>query len=247
MINRVDIIGVPISAANMDRAIKEIGENIAEAKKSYICVANVHTTVMAKENPEYFAVQKNSFLTLPDGKPLSVVGKKKGASNMAQVRGVDLMQSIFADNTNNRYKHYFYGNTDDNLNLLIDRLKKDYPALEIVGHKPSVFRELTENELTELEQEVKETKADFLWVGLGAPRQEFFCDRIKGKTGAIPVGVGGAFNVLANIVPDAPRWMKSCGLEWLYRLLKEPKRLFKRYFTTNFKFLFYLITEKVFR
>lgn len=243
MINRVNVIGVPISATNMQQAIDELSQNMLQAKQSYICVANVHTTVMARENPEYFAVQANSFMTLPDGKPLSAAGRKNGAE-MQQVRGVDFMQNIFTLSEQNNFKHYFYGNTKENIDKLIDILKSEYPALNIVGYQPSVFRELTEAELNGLAQEVKATGADFLWVALGAPRQELFCSRIKGKTGAVPIGVGGAFNVLAHIVPDAPGWMKKCGLEWFYRFIKEPRRLFKRYFVTNSKFLFYLLVKK---
>ncbi|MEG1801546.1 MAG: WecB/TagA/CpsF family glycosyltransferase [Oscillospiraceae bacterium] len=183
-------------------------------------------------------------MTLPDGKPLSVVGKKRGAVEMGQVRGLDLMKNIFSNCQLNGYKHYFYGSTKENLDTLIEKLKQDYPTLNIVGYKPSVFRELTEDELESLAAEIKKTGADFLWVALGAPRQEFFCSRIQGKTGAVPVGVGGAFNVLSGIVPDAPKLMKKLSLEWLYRFIKEPRRLFKRYFTTNFKFIFYLLMEK---
>lgn len=241
MIKRVNVIGVPISAATMQQFLTEINDHLDIAKTSYICVANVHTTVMARENAEYLQIQKNSFLTLPDGKPLSIVGKKNGEKAMEQVRGVDFMHTIFADKKDRRYKHYFYGNTKENLEILIKVLKKEYPSLDIVGYRPSVFRELSDEELNTLAEEIKATKADFLWVALGAPRQEIFCDRIKGQTGAVPVGVGGAFNVLAHIVPDAPKWMKSVSLEWLYRLLKEPKRLFRRYFTTNVKFIYYII------
>ncbi|MEG0020770.1 MAG: WecB/TagA/CpsF family glycosyltransferase [Oscillospiraceae bacterium] len=244
MTERINIIGVPISAVNMESAMGEISGNLDVAKEKYICASNVHTTVMARENPNYLEVQRDSFLTLPDGKPLSVVGKKRGAVEMGQVRGLDLMKNIFSNCQLNGYKHYFYGNTKENLDTLIEKLKQDYPTLNIVGYKPSVFRELTEDELESLAAEIKKTGADFLWVALGAPRQEFFCSRIQGKTGAVPVGVGGAFNVLAGIVPDAPKLMKKLSLEWLYRFIKEPRRLFKRYFTTNFKFIFYLLMEK---
>ncbi|MEG1896190.1 MAG: WecB/TagA/CpsF family glycosyltransferase, partial [Oscillospiraceae bacterium] len=208
MTERINIIGVPISVVNMESAMGEISGNLDRAKEKYICVSNVHTTVMARENPNYFAVQRDSFLTLPDGKPLSVVGKKRGAVEMGQVRGVDLMKNIFSHCQINGYKHYFYGSTKENLDTLIEKLKQDYPTLNIVGYKPSVFRELTDEEIQSLAAEIKKTGADFLWVALGAPRQELFCSRIQGKTGAVPVGVGGAFNVLAGIVPDAPAIMK---------------------------------------
>lgn len=240
MMKRVEIIGVPISVVNMESTIDTIINNMEKAKTSYICVSNVHTTVMARENDEYRKVIANSFLTLPDGKPLSVIAKKKGFMEIEQVRGVDLMKQIFSKEG---YNHYFYGNTQENLNILINTLAKEYQNLNIVGYEPSIFKELTNSELFQLSERVKESKADFLWVGLGAPLQEIFCERIKGTTDAIPIGVGGAFNVLAHIVPDAPQIMKKLGLEWVYRLTREPKRLFKRYFLTNIKFICYLIGD----
>ncbi len=241
---RVKVIGVPISAVNMEEALALLAGQLEEAKQSYICVSNVHTTVMAHDDPDYYKVQAESFLTLPDGRPLSAVGRKKGFAQMDQVRGVELMQRLFEQRQQNGYRHYFYGSTPENLGKLVDTLRAEYPGLAIAGWQPSVFRELTDQEVEQLAGQVRESKADFLWVGLGAPRQEIFCRRIRGMTGAVPVGVGGAFNVLAHIVPDAPEWMRRHSLEWLYRFLKEPRRLFKRYFVTNTRFLWMNWREK---
>ena len=240
MDQRVEIIGVPISAVNMKQALTLLTKNMQQAKQSYICVSNVHTTVMAYENPAYHKVQAESFLTLPDGKPLSVIGRKLGFAQMQQVRGVELMERLFSDPQYRNFRHYFYGNTQENLQTLIRVLQTEYPQMAIAGWEPSVFRELTDEECAELAQRVRESQTDFLWVGLGAPRQEILCARLKGMTDAVPIGVGGAFNVLAHIVPDAPTWMRKLSLEWFYRFIKEPRRLFKRYFVTNAKFLWYL-------
>ena len=241
---RVKIIGVPISALNMDQTLALLTDNLEDAKRSYICVSNVHTTVMAHEDPDYWRVQAGSFLTLPDGKPLSVVGRHKGYPQMEQVRGVELMERLFTDSRFFGKHHYFYGNRKENLETLIAVLKQEHPQLSIVGYEPSVFRELSDVEYEQLAQRVRDSGADFLWVGLGAPRQEIFCARLQGMTGAVPIGVGGAFNVLAHIVPDAPAWMRKLSLEWFYRFIKEPRRLFKRYFVTNGKFLWYLLTRR---
>ena len=244
-VQRVKIIGVPISAVNMEQALDLLENNLEQAKKSYVCVSNVHTTVMAHDDPRYWKVQAESFLTLPDGKPLSVIGRKRGFPQMEQVRGVELMQRLFSDIKYRRFRHYFYGNTSENLQALINALKTDYPGMNIVGYEPSVFRELKDSEYADLAERVRAAGADFLWIGLGAPRQEYFCARIQGITGAVPIGVGGAFNVLAHIVPDAPAWMRRLSLEWFYRFLKEPGRLFKRYFVTNTKFLWNLVVDKL--
>lgn len=241
---RVKIIGVPISAVNMDSSIEEIFSNWDEAKGDYICVSNVHTTVMAHDDPQYMAVQSNSFLSLPDGKPLSVVGRKQHPQ-MDRVTGPDFMRRIFEESRQRKLRHYFYGNTAENLEKLIETIKAEYPHLEIAGYEPSVFRDLSAEEETELAERINASQADFVWVGLGAPKQELFCARMKGRTDSVMVGVGGAFNVLAHIVPEAPQWMQNLSLEWLFRLIQEPRRLFKRYLVTNSKFLFYLISYKI--
>ena len=120
-----------------------------------------------------------------------------------------------------------------------------YPQLSIVGCEPSLFRPLTIQEETELCDRINESKADFVWVALGAPRQEKFCAKLSKNTNAVWIAVGGAFNVISGVIPRAPQWMQDHSLEWLYRWSKEPKRLFKRYAETNSKFIFYLIKEKV--
>ena len=112
------------------------------------------------------------------------------------------------------------------------------------GYEPSVFREMSEEEEIDLAKRINKTEPDFVWVALGAPRQELFCRRMEGHINSLMVGVGGAFNVLAGIVPEAPKWMQELSLEWFYRFIQEPKRLFKRYTETNTKFIWYLITKK---
>ena len=163
---------------------------------------------------------------------------------MDRVTGPDFMRRIFEESRQRKLRHYFYGNTAENLEKLIETIKAEYPHLEIAGYEPSVFRDLSAEEETELAERINASQADFVWVGLGAPRQELFCARMKGRTDSVMVGVGGAFNVLAHIVPEAPLWMQNLSLEWLYRLIQEPKRLFKRYLTTNSRFIFLLFTER---
>ena len=239
---RVNIIGVPISAVNMDSTIQYVKAHFGEARGHYICVSNAHTTVMAHEDPAYRQVQTESFLSLPDGKPLSAIGKKT-CPEMDRVTGPDFMRRIFEESKQEGYRHFFYGNTKENLEELLEVLREEYPWLEIAGSEPSVFRDMTEEEEARLAQRINETKPDFIWVALGAPRQENFCYRLRGKTTGLMVAVGGAFNVLAHIVPEAPQWVQNISMEWFYRLMQEPKRLFKRYLVTNSKFIFYAITK----
>ena len=198
---------------------------------------------MAHEDPDYCKVQAESYMSIPDGKPLSVVGKKK-FPEMDRVTGPDLMRTIFHISAAHHYKHYFYGNTEQYLIRLIEQIKIDYPSLNIVGYEASIFREMNQQEENELVERINRTSPDFIWIAIGAPRQEKLCYRLKGKTKGLMIGVGGAFNILAGIVPEAPIWMQNLSLEWLFRLIQEPKRLFKRYAITNTKFLWYLLFRK---
>ena len=240
---RVDIIGVPISAVNMGSALQRIAGFVRNKTYGYICISNVHTTVMAHDNAQYHAVQSQSLMSLPDGKPLSVVGRKR-CPDMDRVKGPDLMRRILERSAQEGYSHFFYGNTAENLERFISHVKEQYPGLKIAGYEPSVFRDLSQAEEDALCKTINDSAPDFCWVALGAPRQEIFCAKLTGRVQSLMIGVGGAFNVLAGLIPDAPLWMQKISLEWLYRMLQEPKRLFKRYATTNTKFLYYLLKER---
>lgn len=241
---RVSVIGVPISAVTMESALAFVAENLDAIRGRYICASNVHTTVMAREDTHYFTVQSESILSLPDGKPLSVVGRKKAPCPMEKVTGTHFMQNIFTDPRFSGKKHFFYGTAPEDLETMVLQVRKDYPELVICGFEPSIFRELSDMEVEELAQRINEAQADFIWVAIGAPRQEKLMYRLKGKVNGLMTGVGGAFNILAGRVSDAPMWMQNMGLEWVYRLCKEPKRLFKRYLVTNTKFICYLLQRK---
>ena len=240
---RVDILGVRISAVNMDSAVSYLLTNLNASRHQYICVSNVHTTVYAKERPEYREIQNRSFLSLPDGKPLSIIGKRMGYDHMDRVTGPDFMEALFRRSQNGEYRHYFYGNTAENLDILLSYLKERYPGMTIAGSRPSLFRDATAEELQDIAEEINATRPDFVWVGLGAPKQEIFCDRLSPQVNAVMIGVGGAFNTVCGIIPRAPRWMQDLSLEWLFRWSREPVRLIKRYFVTNAKFLFYLLKK----
>ena len=241
-LNRVDVIGVPITSTNMKETLSFLEDNLHGIKGEYICVSNAHTCVMAHEDPIYWACQAESIMSVPDGKPLSIVGSKKVPS-MGRVTGPDLMREVFCASRKNGWTHYFYGDRKETLESLRSELEAAYPGIEIAGMEPSVFRPLLPEEKGDLARRISGSGADFCWVALGAPRQEVLMHELKGTTDSLMVGVGGAFNVLASKVPEAPRWMQNLSLEWLYRLSQEPKRLFKRYAVTNTKFLFYQFTK----
>ena len=243
-LSRVTVIDVPVSVVTMESAVQYVAENFNQLRGGYICAANAHTTVMAHEDLRYRKVQEESVLTLPDGKPLAVIGKHKSRMQMEKVTGTHFMQRIFTDPRFSEKKHYFYGTREEDLARMIPAVQREYPALHICGYEPSVFRELGDTEVDDLARRIEEAGADFVWVALGAPRQENLMYRMKGNTHAIMTGVGGAFHILAGTINDAPAWMQNAGLEWFYRLCKEPGRLFKRYLITNTKFIVYHLKAK---
>lgn len=173
---------------------------------------------------------------MPDGKPLSVIGRKK-FPQMNRVTGPDLMRRLFEESKEKKIRHYFYGTTQENINALLEKIKKEYPWVEVVGYEPSVFRPLSEEEENALIARINQTNPDIVWVALGAPRQEEFCYKMQGKINGLMIGVGGAFNVVSGVIDEAPQWMQDISLEWFYRFMKEPKRLFRRYLVTNSKFI----------
>lgn len=234
-----NILGVNIAVTNLNETVNYIEKNLDKLKGNYICVSNVHTTVMACEDKEYMKIQNSSVLALPDGKPLSVLSKKWGFKNAERVTGPDLMGELFKESEEKGYKHYFYGSTEETLELLKNKLKNKYPKLNIAGMYSPPFKSEISLESDKVLNEINNRNVDFLWIGLGAPKQERWMFTHKGKVNAIMVGVGAGFDYYAEKIRRAPMWMQKCSLEWMYRLMQDPKRLFKRYVVTNTKFIYF--------
>lgn len=240
-----NILGVQVAITNMEKTLRFLEENLEELRGNYICVSNIHTTVMAFEDKKYRLIQNNAAAVLPDGKPLSVIEKKQGGFKEAEkVSGPDLMPEIFKLSEKTGYRHFFYGSTEKTLELLRNNLLSRYPKLQITGMYAPPFRQLTVKEDEEIIKKINEFGADFLWVGLGAPKQEIWMAEHKDKIQAVMIGVGAGFDFHAGVVKRAPVWMQKCGLEWLYRLSQDPKRLWKRYMVTNSKFIWYMIKKR---
>lgn len=230
-----NILGTDIAVTNMEETISLLEHYRDELRGQYICVSNVHTTVLAYEDEAYRNVQRNAALCLPDGKPLSVYSKKHGFPNAERVTGPDLMGELFS--RSNSLRHYFYGGTQETIAILSSRLPKQYPQLQIAGMVSPPFRPLTKEEDEAEIQKMNDSHADIIWVGLGAPKQENWMYQHKGRVNSVMIGVGAGFDYHAGTIKRAPLWMQKASLEWLYRLLQDPKRLFRRYLRTNLKFL----------
>ena len=232
-----NILGVNIAAINMEWLLKYLTENIDNIKGDYICVSNVHTTVTSYEDDSYRAVQNGGLMAIPDGGPLSTVGQKRGYKNMSRTTGPSLMGEVFKISAEKGYRHYFYGSKEETLELLNQKLNQNYPGIQIAGMYSPPFRPLTKEEDKAVIERINETKPDFVWVGLGAPKQEKWMAAHQGQINGLMIGVGAGFDYYAENIKRAPMWMQRSNQEWLYRLMQDPKRLFKRYLHTNTKFI----------
>ena len=232
-----NIMGVNIAVTNMEEFKKYVEEHLDELRGQYICVSNVHTTVTAYENPEYLNVQNSAAIRMPDGAPLSKTARKKGFKNAQRVTGPSYMLEVLSTSKNKGYRHVFYGSTPETIEKMKNKINERFPGIfdNCLFISPT-FKKKAELESKEVINQINEFKPDFIWVGLGAPKQENWMYLHKGKFNAVCLGVGAAFDYLAENIKRAPKWMQKWSLEWLYRLCQNPK-LFRRYWHSNLKYL----------
>ena len=236
-----NILGVNIAAIDMKWTMDFIKKYIKDLSGDYICVSNVHTTIISYEDPKYCIIQNSGIMALPDGGPLSSFGRKHGHDNIDRVTGPDLMSEILKISTEQGYRHYFYGSTEVTLEKLNIRLQKNYPGIQITGMYSPPFRPVTMVEDEEIVNEINETNSDFVWIGIGAPKQERWMAIHQGKIKGLMIGVGAGFDYHAGNIKRAPKWMQRSNMEWFYRLMQDPRRLFNRYLKNNIKFLWLVL------
>ncbi len=237
------ILKTNINVTDMDKTIDYITGSLEALRGDYICVSNVHTTVMAFRDEEYRTVQNSAAMALPDGQPLSIVSRRRGYAQARRVPGPDLMPAILDLSQKKGYTHYFYGSTKSTLEQLAKAILLKYPKVEIAGMYAPPFRELTEEEDAEVVRRINDSGADFIWVALGAPKQEKWMYEHRGRVGGLMIGVGAAFDFIAGTVRRAPMWMQKFCLEWVFRIMQDPRRMVPRYLNTNFDFLYYVHKE----
>ena len=237
------ILGVNIAVTNMKNPIEYLDAHIKELSGAYICVSNVHTTVTSYNDENYRAIQNRAVIALPDGKPLSVVCRKRGFMEAERVTGPDLMRETFLMSAKKGWRHYFYGSTEETLQALRAALEKTYPGIVIAGMYSPPFRPLTTEEDRQDIDRINQAQADFIWIGLGAPKQERWMAAHQEKVQGLMIGVGAGFDYHAGTLKRAPLWMQNHSLEWIYRLLQDPVRLLRRYLMTNTKYIWLISRE----
>jgi N-acetylglucosaminyldiphosphoundecaprenol N-acetyl-beta-D-mannosaminyltransferase len=235
----VEVVGVPLSVIDYERALRWMDAMVSERQRGYVCVCNVHTVMASQEDPELHAALMTSSLNVPDGQPLVWAMNALGQSLRDRVYGPELMARACARAAATGQRFYLYGGRDraalDQLGL---SLRRRFPGLNIVGTYVHPFRTLTLQERTAVVEDIHESEADVVWVGIGVPRQEKWMAALRPHLETpVLVGVGAAFDFLAGLVPQAPPWIQKAGLEWSFRLVQEPRRLWRRYLRYNPRFV----------
>lgn len=237
MIDRVDVRGVPVSAATKEQVDQLVLDWIETGHKAYVCCANVHVAETARRDEALSAALQHADLVLADGAPLAWLASRKSGSPVPRVTGSDLFR-LFAVTGSARTRHFFFGSTDETLRNLISSVRQANPDIEIVGSFSPPFDQRLFSEVDEHADRINAARPDFVWVGLGAPKQELWMQRARPLLDAsVLVGVGAVFDFARGGRVRAPSWVQRAGLEWLFRLAQEPRRLGPRYVATNTSFI----------
>lgn len=233
-IRRVDVLGVGISAVSMTQAVDRIGDWVARDDREYVCVTGVHGVMESRRDPELARIHNDSGLTTPDGMPMVWAGRRAGATWMTRVYGPDLMLAVLEQAVVAGWSSYFYGGAPGTPERLAERLVERFPGLRVAGTESPPYRPLTRAEDAAAVARIDASGADLVWVGLSTPKQERWMATHRPLLAApVLLGVGAAFDIHAGLVPQAPRWVQRGGLEWAYRLGREPRRLASRYLRNN--------------
>ncbi|MBW4518492.1 MAG: WecB/TagA/CpsF family glycosyltransferase [Scytolyngbya sp. HA4215-MV1] len=226
------VIGCPVTALPFDHQIDLMVKWAKNRISKTVCIANVHMLIEAHRDPTFASVLTSADLVAPDGMPLVWMLRLLGQSEQDRVAGLDVLSALCKQASVEKVSVFFLGSHKIILEKMKARLGNEFPDLEIAGMEPLPFRPLTQQEDAEIIQKLNESGAGVVFVSLGCPKQELWIAEHKDKVHAVMIGLGGAFPVYAGLHKRAPKLIRQAGLEWLYRLLQEPTRLWKRYATT---------------
>ncbi len=236
--DHANVLGVNVSAIDLGRAVEMADRWIASDKRGYVCVTGVHGVMEAQADPKLQHILNHAFMNAPDGMPMSWVGRLQGFSKMDRVFGPDLMASLCQLSVERNYRNFLYGGQPGVAELLKKKLENRFPSLQIVGTYTPPFRDLTREEEEKIFGQLQTSRPHILWVGLSTPKQERFMARyIDLLQVPLLVGVGAAFDYHTGRINDCSAWVKRAGLQWLHRLLQDPRHLSKRYLKNNPAFL----------
>jgi len=231
------ILGMRVDPTSYEEATEKVLAWAAAGESRYVCVANVHMVMEAHDDPSFRALVNAADLVTPDGMPLVWMLRKLGYPHQERVYGPELTSRVCAEAARRGVPVGFYGGHPEALEALVRNLSARFPGLRVVYAYSPPFRPLTPEEDEGVTEEINASGARILFVGLGCPKQEWWMAEHKGRVRAVMLGVGAAFDFHAGRVRQAPVWMQRAGLEWLFRLVQEPRRLWRRYLKHNPRFL----------
>lgn len=231
------VVGVPIDVIDWPTAQQVLGNWAATRESRYVCICNVHSVVTAGQYSGYRRIIEEADMVTPDGAPIAWTLRRKGFGGQARINGPDLMWRLSEYAQRNNIKIGFFGSTPETLQHLRDAVFSTFPGLDIAYCFSPPFRTLSQDEDNEICHSINNCGIGLLFVGLGCPKQEQWMAEHRGRIRAVMIGVGAAFDYHAGTIRRAPIWMQTSGLEWLFRLASEPRRLWRRYLMTNALFI----------
>lgn len=241
----LNILGLEVDHLSFQQAIQKVKELGFARMSSYVCFANVHMVIEAYRNKNFAKQVNAATLVLADGQPLTKLSRILYRKTQERIPGMDFMPKLLEAINSENFKIFLYGSNEKVLDALQLKIKQKYKLVEIAGAISPPFRKLSGIELNDHVNTINSSGAHIVFVSLGCPQQEKWMFENHKKIGAVMLGVGGAFSVTAEIHKRAPLWMQENSLEWLFRLLCEPRRLFKRYFLTNAMFIWLMSKELI--
>lgn len=246
LIARTNVLGVGVSLINMGMALDQLSRWIADREPQYVSVCTVHTVMECRRDEGLRRIVNSAGMTTPDGMPLVWLSRLAGHSYVSRVYGPDLMLAAMAASIASGYKHFFYGGREGVADRLAGVMRARFPGVRIVGTSSPPLGSAQELCNAQTASMIDAAEPDIVWVGVSTPKQELWMSCMRPLLKApVLIGVGAAFDFHTGNQPQAPRWMQRAGLEWLFRLVHEPRRLWRRYLLDNPWFLFELARQRL--
>lgn len=243
---RANVLGIAIDAVCMESALHRVAEELESGGKGYVCLAGVHGVMEAHRNPDLANIYANAAVVVPDGMPTVWVGRHQGNHSMERVAGPDLMLEIMQRQEFRNYTHFLCGGKQGIANELRDKLREKFPFIKIVGTYTPPFSPMTPKEEASFVSRINDLQPDIVWVGISTPKQERFMARYLPQLDTkLMFGVGAAFDYHTGRIRDCSEWIKLIGMQWLHRLMQDPKHLWKRYLRNNPAFIYQIALQLI--
>jgi N-acetylglucosaminyldiphosphoundecaprenol N-acetyl-beta-D-mannosaminyltransferase len=242
--SNADVLGIEVEPLNMETALECVTRELSAQRKGYVCLIGVHGIMEAQRDPDLAQIYAQAAIKVPDGTPTMWVGQWQGFTQMERVAGPDLMLEIFKRKEFAALTHFLYGGKEGVAEELEQTLRRRFPSTRIVGTYTPPFRDLTREEEESLATNIRILQPDIIWVGISTPKQEHFMRGFLSLVDtSLMFGVGAAFDFHTGRIKDSPDWVKRAGLQWLHRLIQDPRRLLLRYLRNNPAFLWHIFMQ----